>query len=590
MKIQDPLVQLAVSIHTNPGVYALLLGSGVSRAAGIPTGWEIVLDLIRKQAVLVNQDPEPDPAAWYAERYGEEPEYSRILKKLGKTSAERKGLLRAYFEPSDEDREIGIKAPTAAHRAIARLVKLGLIRLIITTNFDRLFEIALQDEGVAPDVVHSPGGLEGANPPVHSSCFVFKIHGDYTDARFRNTTEELKQYPAKYKTFLRRALEDYGLIVCGWSGEWDHALRETILRSPNRRFSTYWLARGAVTHVAQEIINNRKAATIQIQDADSCFVDLQEKIEALTDMAKPDPTSISIAVSTTKRYLAEPRHRIRLHDLLGNETERVARALGPDRFDVDEEWPSEDAFQGRLALIEGVCEPLLSIVASVAFFGFPEHSSLLTSAMERLSIIRRNSGKDVWLALQDYPALLLAYTAGAAATDREKFGLLAALLIDPRKIGSGFNNREPVLARINGSSIFRGSTDLARWLPIENAERRHTPVSDYLFKRVVTVLDEYIPGESQLKDAFELFEFLFALAYVDSMDREDGWAPSGLFGWRHRRYSDSSPVIDFVNRGLAAGDEWSVLRAGFFERSSERFKIAHERFSRFQEKATRSMW
>ena len=41
----------------------LLLGSGVSRAAGIPTGWEVVIDLIRKVAALENEncDPEDGP-------------------------------------------------------------------------------------------------------------------------------------------------------------------------------------------------------------------------------------------------------------------------------------------------------------------------------------------------------------------------------------------------------------------------------------------------------------------------------------------------------------------------------------------------
>ena len=31
----DPMLSLAMSMHANPGVYALLLGSGVSRSAGI---------------------------------------------------------------------------------------------------------------------------------------------------------------------------------------------------------------------------------------------------------------------------------------------------------------------------------------------------------------------------------------------------------------------------------------------------------------------------------------------------------------------------------------------------------------------------
>jgi len=38
---------LTFSVRNNPGVYALLIGSGVSRGAEIPTGWDIIQDLIR---------------------------------------------------------------------------------------------------------------------------------------------------------------------------------------------------------------------------------------------------------------------------------------------------------------------------------------------------------------------------------------------------------------------------------------------------------------------------------------------------------------------------------------------------------------
>ena len=46
--LQKNLIKIAFSIHSNPGIYALLLGSGVSKGAGIPTGWEIVVDLIEE--------------------------------------------------------------------------------------------------------------------------------------------------------------------------------------------------------------------------------------------------------------------------------------------------------------------------------------------------------------------------------------------------------------------------------------------------------------------------------------------------------------------------------------------------------------
>ena len=57
----DPIVCLSFSVYSNPGVYALLLGSGISRAAKIPTGWEIVIDLIEKKAWRFDNDPDSEP-------------------------------------------------------------------------------------------------------------------------------------------------------------------------------------------------------------------------------------------------------------------------------------------------------------------------------------------------------------------------------------------------------------------------------------------------------------------------------------------------------------------------------------------------
>ena len=46
----DPLTGLAFALQSQPGVYAVLLGSGVSRTAQIPTGWGITTELIHRLA------------------------------------------------------------------------------------------------------------------------------------------------------------------------------------------------------------------------------------------------------------------------------------------------------------------------------------------------------------------------------------------------------------------------------------------------------------------------------------------------------------------------------------------------------------
>lgn len=59
------LTSIAFSLYSNKGVYALLLGSGISRNSGIPTGWDVVIDLIRKLAVVNKEDCGKDPVSWF---------------------------------------------------------------------------------------------------------------------------------------------------------------------------------------------------------------------------------------------------------------------------------------------------------------------------------------------------------------------------------------------------------------------------------------------------------------------------------------------------------------------------------------------
>src|SRR6202040_1622753 len=175
----DPIISLAFSLHSNKGVYALLLGSGISSAAGIPTGWDIILDLIRKVAALEGFDCEPDPYEWFTRKTGVKPDYSALLDAIAKTPSERQQLLRGYFEPTDEERADGLKIPTPAHKAIAQLAANGYIRVILTTNFDRLEEQALESVGVSPIVISTPDAVAGAVPLAHSGVTIIKVNGDY---------------------------------------------------------------------------------------------------------------------------------------------------------------------------------------------------------------------------------------------------------------------------------------------------------------------------------------------------------------------------------------------------------------------------
>ena len=424
----DPVHSLSFSIQANRGVYAVLLGSGISRAAGIPTGWEITLDLVRKLAALHGDACEPEPERWYLDKFGKAADYSDLLDALAKTPAERQQLLRAYWEPSDKERDEGAKQPTAAHRAIAALVAQGFVKVIVTTNFDRLMESALVDAGVVPTILSSPDQVHGALPLIHTHCCVFKVHGDYLDTRIRNTPTELSAYPAEFNQLLDRILDDFGLVVCGWSADWDPALRSAVLRAPSRRFATYWAVRGEPTDEVRRLINHRGAQVVAIKDADTFFQSIQRYVEALEEFSRPHPLSIEAAVASLKRYLTEPRYRIQLADLVDETVDRAVEATsGPAFVTEGAPAPTSESATARVRGYEAACSALLAMAPIGGFWAEEQHVYVWQRALERLSAARSADGYSLWIGLQRYPGTLLLYALGLGAVEAARLKFLGRL-------------------------------------------------------------------------------------------------------------------------------------------------------------------
>jgi hypothetical protein len=90
----DPRISLAVSMHDQPGVYALLVGSGTSTGAGIPTGWGVIKDLVAKAAAATDDGLPVNPTdadieMWWS-KHGDDGElgYSNLMENLGRPPRE----------------------------------------------------------------------------------------------------------------------------------------------------------------------------------------------------------------------------------------------------------------------------------------------------------------------------------------------------------------------------------------------------------------------------------------------------------------------------------------------------------------------
>ena len=290
----DPTVRISLALDANKGAYALLLGSGVSAAAGIPTGWQIVSDLSAKVARLEGADPGDDPISWYNQRYGVEPDYSGLLNEIAGSPTERSLLLRNYFEPTDEERRDGVKVPTAAHRTMAQLALSGHVHLFLTTNFDRLLEKAMDDIGIVPQVLSTADAIGGAVPFSQTRCTVVKLNGDYMDTRIKNTLSELESYEPAIDSLLDRVIDEYGFIVSGWSAEWDKALRDAFERCQSRRYTMYWASRNSPRQEAARLIESRSGEFVQIKDPDTFFTNIGLGLATLeTTAGSPNSSLVS---------------------------------------------------------------------------------------------------------------------------------------------------------------------------------------------------------------------------------------------------------------------------------------------------------
>jgi hypothetical protein len=567
----DPLISLAFAAYSNSGVYALLLGSGVSRAAQIPTGWEVTLDLIRKIALLENANCEPDPAIWWKNRTGQVPDYSKMLDELAKSAVERQQLLRTYFEPTEPERAEGIKSPTAAHRAIAKLVQRGVVRVIITTNFDRLVERALDEVGITPTVISTADGMAGALPLVHSGITVVKVNGDYLDSRIRNTEAELSKYESGLNDLLDQIFDEYGLITCGWSADWDSALSAAINRSKSRRFTTYWASRGDPSPKARSLIQTRRAQIISITSAENFFVSLEEKVRGLSDSDAPHPLSAKVMASVAKRHLGDPTGLIRLHDLTVGEVEHVYALLNGTGFSFESNArlvvEAHPAFVARLEKYEATTESLCSLLVTGSYWGNELQRGLWVNALERIANHNEiGSGADWLLNLRLYPALLLHYAAVIAAIAAGKYGTVKALLERPVRRS---NNREkPLMLALDPYEIIEA--DFARLLP--GMEKRFTPVNDYLHAKLRGPLREYLSQDAQYEAAFDQSEYLRALVWMDItlQAKESPWAPVGRFAWKGRNLPGQRMLSILESEIDSAGGTWPPLAAGMFAGDSTR--------------------
>jgi hypothetical protein len=568
----DALTSTSFAVHNAKGVYALLLGSGISRAANVPTGWEVTLDLIRRIAATMNESDEcqNNPEEWYRSRFENDPDYSSLLEQLAISPAERTAALARYFDGSGDLDGVPLQ-PTKAHAAIAKMVSRGYIRVIVTTNFDRLMERALEAQGISPTIIATPDAIHGALPLAHATCTLIKLHGDYRDARLRNTVAELSTYDEQTQSLVDKILDEYGLIISGWSATWDIALRNAIMRAANRRFTTVWTYVSTLSLEAEELIQFRQARTIKVASSDNFFTDLNERLEALETFDAPHPLSVDLAVQMAKKYVAEDRYRVQLYDLVMGEAGQVVSS-----FKVNPTSPriTPELYLQQIQYYEFAMERLLCVLVNVAYWGESRSFTCLKGTIERLMGLKVNfDGYDYLINLQLYPAALAFYAVGLGFVTAGNYMGFTALLKEFQTGAGELNHKiEPASERLQLQYSIHNDV-LNRAL----GKELYTPGSDRVFNLFSPIIQKYLPSVVDFENLFDRFEYLNALVLADYRASRDksicGWR--GRWIYRNRDYGGHVSELLKEERSQL-GPNWPPITAGLFA-SVERFDEILER-------------
>lgn len=541
----DTTLNLAFLMNRSPrGAYALLLGAGISKSAQIPAGWDVVQDILLK---LNNQERE-----LFKNNIG----YSELLEKLGKTATERNAILREYFEPTPEEqqRDITIKAPTNAHRAIAELIRLGYIKIVLTTNFDRLLEIALLDIGITPDVIRSDDALTSAFPIQLSPITIVQLHGDYRDSRGSNTQSELEHYSEAKKHFLESILNGYGLIVCGWSAAWDTALLEVFRHTEARWFSTYWIEPYNLSSQAQEIVDRRKADVIK-KTADVFFDDLLQQVMGLEKIYHEHPLTVSILVERTKRLLSEENYWIELEDLVVENTQVAYE----NRLKVDNTDDSNLSIVENLALIAdrhfAACETLIYVIKTMCWYGLKTSNQLriVRTAIERISahkdiIVERHEPR-----MRVIPVMIL-YAGGIAAFYRNNWECLYTLLIEPTIYSEDRKENVPLLTEMRKNIAFQGL------YPQRDFANKSDAFSNELRRILKPIFLSQMSRDTDFIKLFDLFEMVLA---VIALRYEEVFDHNAMLDGMNYFPEELNYIKQFWINGAKMGYDWEFLRVFF---------------------------
>ncbi|MDA0159483.1 SIR2 family protein [Solirubrobacter ginsenosidimutans] len=494
----DPIVSLSVSLAEAPGSVALFLGSGVSVDAGIPTGWDIYVDGVQRLRRLEEGDVEPlsadDVERWLTETGRADFNYSRLLEDIVPDAATRRTYIAGYFADA---------SPGATHQHVADLIADGLVRVVVTTNFDRLLEQALAARGIEPIVVSDDSSLAAMPRREHATCFLLKAHGDYQQETIRNTPGELAELEPGVAAELQAILDRYGVLLVGYSGN-DEAIRRALC-ARRSRYGLWWLSRSDPPRAPiPELLERTAGRAIVRESASEFFADLRGRLAVY----KQHPSGHTPAtVHDEILALLQSGDQVGLTESLRREHHAYDAGMTAWTATHANSGNSFAAIEAALPDIVAILERRLASILPVAF----HDSRQLTATLRALTrSIESRQLHGHWHGQARWTGWAIGYTVGAILARLERWD--DALTIATVTVSDG--HRTEFLLR-HGGSLGQAiaqihSTNRGKKFHAGDWEHLHETVAGFgwLSDRYPELFD----GDGQPRGHLSSFDFLVNIA------------------------------------------------------------------------------
>lgn len=283
---------------------AWFLGAGASASARLPTAGDLIW---RFKRTLYCTNAKVDPRT--CDDLGNDVVRARLQRYLDGTGKypplNSPEEYASYFEltyPDPEDRRRFIETmlhgatPSFGHHILAALMKAGKVRLVWTTNFDRLIEdaavsafgstSALTVSTIDSSAVAMRALNDGSWP------LLGKLHGDFQSVALKNTTDELKTQESALRGALIESCKRFGMIVAGYSGRDEsvmNALDEAVSQPNAYPGGLFWIMKSGspVYRRVEELLARAETAgirtsMIETETFDELMGDLAQQVEDLS--------------------------------------------------------------------------------------------------------------------------------------------------------------------------------------------------------------------------------------------------------------------------------------------------------------------